>query len=72
MLSDLCDKDSDSVPVKEKECYYTNQKGYYMKSGSNKKGNDFEKSKRKWGTNPVDSVQKDTGKQKLILVLGVY
>ena len=47
MLSDLCGKDSGSVPVKEKACYYTNQKGYYMKSGSNKKGNDFEKSKRK-------------------------
>ena len=50
VLSDSCDRDSCSVPVKEEECYYTNQKGYYKKDGSNKKGNNFGKPRSKLGT----------------------
>ena len=55
VLSDSYSKDSSGVPVKEEECYYINRKGYYKKGGSNKKGNNFRKSKSKLGTNPVDS-----------------
>ena len=43
------------VPVKRKKCYYTNQKCYYKKGGSNNKGNNFRKSKSKLETNTVDS-----------------
>ena len=55
VLSDSCGKDSGGVPVKEKDCDCTNWKGYYKKGGSNKKGNNFEKSKIKLEANPVDS-----------------
>ena len=55
VLSDSCGKDSGGVPVKEEDCYYTYRKGYYKKGGSNKKGNNFGKSKSKLGTNPADS-----------------
>ena len=34
---------------------YKNRKSYYKNGGSYKKGNNFEKSKSKLGTNPVDS-----------------
>ena len=53
VLSDSCGKDSGGVPVKEKDCDCTNC--YYKKGGSNKKGNNFEKSKIKLEANPVDS-----------------
>ena len=55
VLSDSCGTDSGGVPVKEEDCYYTNRKGYYKKGGSNKKGNNFGKSKSKSGKNPVFS-----------------
>ena len=54
-MSDSCCKDSGGVAVKEEDYDYTNRKGYYKKGGSNKKGNNFGKSKSKLGTNPVDS-----------------
>ena len=40
-MSDSCGKGSGGVPIKEEDCYYTNQKGYYNKGSSNKKGNNF-------------------------------
>ena len=40
-MSDSCGKDSGGVPIKEEDCYYTYQKGYYNKGSSNKKGNNF-------------------------------
>ena len=55
VLSDSSGKESGSVPIKEEECYYTNGKSYYKIGGSNKKGNNFGKSKSKLGTNPVDA-----------------
>ena len=46
VLSDSSGKDSGSVPIKEEECYYTNGKSYYKIGGSNKKGNNFGKSRK--------------------------
>ena len=46
VLSDSSGKDSGSVPMKEEECYYTNGKSYYKIGGSNKKGNNFGKSRK--------------------------
>ena len=43
------------MPVKEKVCYYTIRKGYYKKGGSNKRRNNFGKSKCKLRANLMDS-----------------